>query len=82
MAVAANLMHGCGPSNEMRHQLQPKKTTVRLYWPLILQQKASFALYITSKTKDGPCHRYNAWMWCENNMCPQLQLKKIEVRLY
>ena len=25
MAVAANLMHGCGPSNEMRHQLQSKE---------------------------------------------------------
>ena len=30
MALAINIMHGHGPSNEMRCQLQLKKTKVRL----------------------------------------------------
>ena len=42
---------GRGPNNEMRPQLQRKKTKVGLYLPLILQQKASYALYITDKTE-------------------------------
>ena len=29
MALAVDIMHGCGPSNKMRIQLQPKKTKVR-----------------------------------------------------
>ena len=39
--------HGCGQSTEMRPHLQAKKTKVRLY----KQQKAFYALYITSKTE-------------------------------
>ena len=31
MALAINVIDRCGPSNEMRHQLQPKKTKVRQY---------------------------------------------------
>ena len=31
MALAINVMHGRGPSNAMRTQLQPKKIEVRLY---------------------------------------------------
>ena len=31
MAHAIKVIDGCGPSNEIRHQLQPKKTTVMLY---------------------------------------------------
>ena len=31
MALAVDVMHGCGSSNEMRTQLQLKKTKVRLY---------------------------------------------------
>ena len=29
--LAVDNIDRCGPSNEMRHQLQPKKTKVRLY---------------------------------------------------
>ena len=31
MALAIDVIDRRGPSNEMRHQLQPKKTKVRLY---------------------------------------------------
>ena len=31
MALAVNIIDRRGPSNEMRRQLQPKKTKVRLY---------------------------------------------------
>ena len=31
MALAVDVIDKRGPSNEMRHQLQPKKTKVRLY---------------------------------------------------
>ena len=31
MAFAIDVIDGCGPSNEMRHQLKPKKAKVRLY---------------------------------------------------
>ena len=31
MALALNFINRCDPSNEMRRQLQPKKTKVRLY---------------------------------------------------
>ena len=50
MTLAVDKIHGGGPSDKMRPQLQPKKTKVRLYQPLILQQKVSYALYITNKT--------------------------------
>ena len=61
MALAVDIMHGHGHSNEMRAKLQPEKTKVRLHYPLILQQKVSNALYITKKTEHGPWCRYNAW---------------------
>ena len=35
----------------MRPHLQLKKTKVGLYLPLILQQRASYALYIANKTE-------------------------------
>ena len=31
MALAVDVINRRGPSNKMRHQLQPKKTKVRLY---------------------------------------------------
>ena len=31
MALAVDVINRRGPSNEMHHQLQPKKTKVRLY---------------------------------------------------
>ena len=46
MALAINIMHGRGPSDEMYPQLQPKKTKIRY---LTLQQKALCVLYITKK---------------------------------
>ena len=52
MALAINVMDGYGPSNKMRPYSQLKKTKVRL--PLILQQKASYELYITNKTEHDP----------------------------
>ena len=38
-----------GLNNEMRHQLQPKKTKVMLYYPFYMQQKAFYPPFITSK---------------------------------
>ena len=56
MALAVDIMYGySGPSNKTCHQLQPKKTKVRVYQLLILQQKASYVLYITNTTEHGPC---------------------------
>ena len=49
----------------MHPQLQPKKTKIRLYYPIILQQKASNVLYITNKKEYGLCHQYNVWVWSE-----------------
>ena len=49
MALAIDVMHGRGLSTEMRTQLQPKKTKVRPYKPLIWQQQALYALYTTNK---------------------------------
>ena len=54
--------------------IQPKKTKLRLYYPLILQQKAPYALYITNKMEHGPCHQYGRGL--SNEMYPGLQLKK------
>ena len=31
IALAFDVMHGCGPSNEIRHQLQPENTKLMLY---------------------------------------------------
>ena len=31
MTLAVDIMPGCGPSNKICHQLQSKKTKVRLY---------------------------------------------------
>ena len=36
---AIDIINRRGPSNKMRHHLQTKKTKVRLYYPLIEQQK-------------------------------------------
>ena len=49
MALAVDIMHEHGPSYKVRHQLQPKKTKVRLYLLLMLQQKVAYVLYITNK---------------------------------
>ena len=35
MALAVNVIERRDPSNEMRRQLQPKNTKVRLYYPFI-----------------------------------------------
>ena len=52
--MAIDIMGGHDPSDEMRKQLQAKKTKVSLYWPLMKQQMVSYALYITNKTAHGP----------------------------
>ena len=65
MALAIDITHGPDPSSKMHHQLQPKNTKVKLYHLLILQEKVSYVLYITSKTKHGPGCRNNAWAWPE-----------------
>ena len=31
IALAIDVINRCGPSNELHHQLQPKKTKARLY---------------------------------------------------
>ena len=50
MALAIDIIHGRGHRNKMDHQLQPKKTKVRLYQPLITQQKVSYVLYIANNS--------------------------------
>ena len=35
VALAVDAIDGCGPSNKMHCQSQPKKTMVMLYWPFI-----------------------------------------------
>ena len=50
MALAIDIIHGRGHRNEMDHQLQPKKTKVRLYQLLITQQKVSYVVYITNNS--------------------------------
>ena len=50
MALAIDIIHGRGHRNKMDHQLQPKKTKVRLYQLLIMQQKVSFVVYITNNS--------------------------------
>ena len=55
------VMNEGGTSNETCHQLQPKKIKVRLYQPLILQQKVSYAHYITNKMEHDSCRQCNAW---------------------
>ena len=71
-------MHGYGPSNKIRHQLQPKKTEVRLY----IAAKGVISAYITNKTEHGPFRHYNAWAWPESQNSSLLQPKKTKVRLY
>ena len=57
MILGIYIMYGRSPGNEMCAQLQPKKTKVRrLYQLLVLQQKASYVLYITNKMEHSPCH--------------------------
>ena len=35
MALAVDFIDRCGPSNKMHHQLQPKKTKVKLYYLIL-----------------------------------------------
>ena len=66
MALAIDIIHGHGPSNEMHHQLQPMKTKVSvLAFNTVVQQKVSYALYIINKMEHDPFHQYNAWVWPE-----------------
>ena len=51
MALAVDVIDRHGPSKEMRHHLQPKKTKVTLYYLCILQQNMFYLSYITNKTE-------------------------------
>jgi len=51
VALVVDVIDRRGHSYEIRHQLQPKKTKVRLYMPFILQQKTFYPSFITNKTK-------------------------------
>ena len=53
MALAVNIMHGCGPSDEMHHQLQPKNTKV-----IAIDIAAKGVLHAKNR-------RYNTWVWLE-----------------
>ena len=59
-----------------------KRTIVRLYLPLILQQKAPYALYIG--TRWSMVHPLDEMHGCglNNKMCTCLHPKKTKVRLY
>ena len=50
MALAIDIMYGCGPSNKMRPHLQPKKTKVRLIYSTKGVMRA-LHYYITTKTE-------------------------------
>ena len=80
MALAIDIMHGHGPSNEMHPQLQHKKTKIRLYGLLLKQQKVSYALCITNKTALSIDIMHGCGL--RKKMCPQLQPKKTQVRPY
>ena len=51
IALVVDVIDRRGPSNEIRRQLQPKKTKVRLYYPLTWYQKIFYPPFITNKTK-------------------------------
>ena len=51
MVLAVHVIDRRGSSNEMRLQLQPKKTKVRLYYLFILQQKTFQPPFITKKVE-------------------------------
>ena len=51
MAFAADFIDRGDPSNEMRCQLQPKKTKVRLYKLFKSEQKTFYPSFITNKTE-------------------------------
>ena len=42
MALAVDVIDRNGPSNEMRRQLQPKETKVRLYYSYLYSSKRCF----------------------------------------
>ena len=72
----------CGPSNEMRHLLQPKNTKVRSYWPFIKLQKTFYLSFNINKTE---CFSFKSGcvLWVENDkMRLHLQPNKTKVRLY
>ena len=52
MALAIDVMHGCGPSNKMRIQLQPKKTKVH---------KAILAVSMAAKRHYTQCTLLTRW---------------------
>ena len=51
MALAINVIDRHGPSSKVRPQLQLTKTKIMLHYQFILQQKAYYLPFITSKTK-------------------------------
>ena len=52
MALAVDAINRHGPSNEMRHQLQPKKTKVRLHKPFIhIALKDVLPVFVANKTE-------------------------------
>ena len=50
MAVAVDVIDRHGPSNEMRCQLQPKKTKVVLYYSFVYQQKIFYPPFLTRRS--------------------------------
>ena len=72
MALAVDAMDRHGPDNEMRHQLQLKKTSVAVFYPSFLANKTerfSFKSGCVIRVENGEIRH-------------QLQLKKNKIRLY
>ena len=53
MALAVDIMHRRGLSNEMCHQLQPRKTKVRLYVIVIAQDEYDIFVITPIKASFG-----------------------------
>ena len=76
-------MHGRGPSNEMRPQLQLKKAKVRLYKPFIVYSNKRCYKRCTLLTRWNTIHAIDIMYGhgLSSKMHPQLQPKKTKVRL-
>ena len=58
MALAIDIMHEHGPSNEMCLQRRPRLA-------INFAVKVFYVLYITKIMEHSSCHRYNACVWLE-----------------
>ena len=73
---------GRGPSNEMGHHLQPKKTKIALYYPCVLQQKIFYSPFIILTRQSTLVLKWMSRTGGNDKMRRQLQVKKTKLSLY